>query len=549
MTFTLRPYQKDVMEAVKAWSTTGMNGYVVSPGGSGKSLMIAKTAELYHSLGKWPIVLARSERLLSQNRSKISDHLQDEVGYYCASLNEKTIDKPITVASIQSVINAPKVPAFDVCIVDECHGISEDESTQYQQFFERAGNPQLIGYTATPYRQGSGNLSWGGRIYEVEYKELFEAGYILPPVNKGYLAPDLSSIPIIRGEFVESRVANIFLEPELLTESLRRLIAYGNERNSVVVFCQSLKHAETITEALNDNGQSTIMVSGDTPKCSLNTHLANFEKRQFKYLVNCDILTEGYDMPSCDMVAILRATVSKAKFEQMAVRGTRLFPNKKDFFLLDMGGNLERHGPIGSPFMEKAKGEQRSNPYKICPSCEESIPITSKECPECGYVMIKDEPPKIAHDLFHDTESQTVFDPDNQRQDFKVVDVTYNKHVSKAGNETIRVDYHIDFYGGRESEYLAINSENEWAQGRCSGFFEMRGVTYMFPSEREKYGLTTEDMIKELEGGRKPVGITVRPQKKNPKYKEVVNYEWEASTGSGNSTGAGEVAIDDEIRF
>ncbi len=49
---------------------------------------------------------------------------------------------------------------FSLLIVDECHRISDDDDSQYQQIIShlRQVNPQLrlLGLTATPFRLGKG---------------------------------------------------------------------------------------------------------------------------------------------------------------------------------------------------------------------------------------------------------------------------------------------------------------------------------------------------------------------------------------------------------
>ena len=64
--------------------------------------------------------------------------------------------------SVQSV--APNLAEFSgefsLLIVDECHRISDDDNSQYQQIIGhlKAQNPRLrlLGLTATPYRLGKG---------------------------------------------------------------------------------------------------------------------------------------------------------------------------------------------------------------------------------------------------------------------------------------------------------------------------------------------------------------------------------------------------------
>ena len=129
--------------------------------------MIGKLAEEATRLGKRVVILARSEKLLRQNRDKIN---HSSVGIYCAGIGEKDLDKDITIASIQSI--AGQTIKADLLIVDECDEIhpDSDSETQYWNFIRACGNPQIVGFTATPFRASSGKIQWGKEIFNVPLK-------------------------------------------------------------------------------------------------------------------------------------------------------------------------------------------------------------------------------------------------------------------------------------------------------------------------------------------------------------------------------------------
>jgi hypothetical protein len=58
---------------------------------------------------------------------------------------------------------------------------------------------------------------------------------------------------------------------------------------------------------------------------------------------NCQVLTEGWDEPSIDAVAVARATQSRGLYQQMIGRGLRPYPGKENCLVLDMVGNSDRH--------------------------------------------------------------------------------------------------------------------------------------------------------------------------------------------------------------
>lgn len=524
--FSLRDYQIPAVEAAvnHVRYRRPLHGYIKAPGGSGKSIMIAATSQALCDMGLRVIILARSERLLRQNKAKLAPEYQDKCGIYCASLGGKDASQLITVASIQSIAKLKDVK-FDVALVDECDEIDEEQlgDSQYWSFFRVCGNPQIIGFTATPFRTRTGKIKWGEEIASIPLPPLIEQGYLVPPVNKVGAAPDLSGVKISLGEYAQEELENIYLEPELLEITMQKLLSYGATRSHPVVFCQSLKHADILAASLEANGESCRTVSGDTDKDELNDIIIpDFEAGAFKWLLNCQLFTVGVDIPCIDMVAIARATKSKRLFEQMTYRGTRPFAGKKDFLLLDMGGNLIEHGALGSPYRGKeAKKSAPKSMGKICPSCEDYVePLNAKECSACGHQFPETERPKIDHADAPDTRNQAVYTGDIVTYD--VYNVVCERHKSKtSGNESIRVDYFCD-YGkyGNISEWLSVHHTSEFARSKAAKFFVDRGVH--ITTER-LLQISLDDLVLEANRLPKPVQITVDHSEKFPR---IISYTW-----------------------
>lgn len=431
--------------------------------------MIASIAEACYDIGKRVCLLARSEKLLRQNRDKFGPKYYEHTGMYCASLGLKELDKPITVASIQSIARAKNIPRFDVMLVDEAHNINETNEGQYWNFWREAGEPQIIGLTATAFRTNTGKLQWGREIVNVPIEPLFKNGFIVRPKNKMPKEPDLSNVTIRMGEYVESELEQLFIDPDMYDASVKTIQKYGAESESVLIFCQSRLHAKMVAEAIGG-----VAVDGETPKPELASILERFERREFKYLVNCQLLTEGYDAPNVDCVVVLRSTVSKGMFEQMVYRGTRPYDGKDFFWLVDMGANLTRHGPLGSPARDKSnprKGEQAAA-MKACPECEEAVPSAQKQC-ECGYVFPV-EKRQVGHEYGADVSSDTTYKGPKR---YTVTDVSYSEHRSRSGNMCVKATYMVEerLYD-TFSEYFAIWGDHDFPRQKFTKLCTEAGV-------------------------------------------------------------------------
>lgn len=472
------------------------------PTGSGKSHVIAALVDAFAD--KRVLVLAHRKELLQQISGKITvPH-----GIYGASLGEKRLEQ-ITVAQIQSIYSQ-KLDHLDVIIVDECHMLPNSKDLgQYWTLINKHPQAFLVGLSATPYRLKGGCLDWGTEVYKIGYQPLLDAGYLAPLSNKLCDAPDLSSVEVRLGEYVESQLANIMEDPALIDAAIRAIAAYSHNRHSCLIFCVSVNHANLIVHALNNSGIPAHLITGETNQGEREDIIDQFKAEfgEVRYIVNVNVLSVGFDAPNVDMIVCLRPTKSKALWEQMIGRGVRIADGKTNCLLVDMAGNLEEHGPLGSPFREKAKKETKSN-GKICPECEEYVPPLTKECPACGYQWPEPERPKVAHEYVANGAAATIY---SDVITYDVRWVKYKKHLSKKGNETLMVSYGCD-----HGKYGNIA---EWImKDKLRKFYKERG-NEIGPIEEYSW----DDLLWHAESLKQPTKITVDHSKEFPR---IIRYEW-----------------------
>ncbi len=473
-------------------------------------------------------LLAHRKELLEQSGDKITVPF----GYYSASIGEKDIESQIIVGGVQSVYNK-EFDKFDVIICDEAHHlpnatpeiITAGSGGRYWQFIAKHQPCKLIGLTATPYRLTGGKLGWGEVIYEAKYPLLLDQKYLVPMTNKVKDTPDLSSVKIIAGEYNEGLLSHVMEDPQLIELAVRNIISYGAGRQSILIFCVTVMHAILLGDAMKRNGMASAVIHGETSKGERELTLADFKAGKLHHLINCEILLEGFDAPNIDMIVCLRPTKSKALWEQMLGRGVRLNEGKENCFLLDMAGNLMEHGGLGTPYFERAKKEAQKNKGRICPECETYCEPKATECPDCGYIFPKGETHKANHNQSADTQSNIVFVP---LEEYTVKNMICRTHTSKAGNETLRVDYACNTRYGAISEWYSPFSNSEYAQGKAHEFFK-RGK-HPLTSPINSYSM--DDLIWHSEQCVAPSKIVVDHNEKFPK---IVKYIYDENR-SGDST-------------
>src|SRR5699024_4863231 len=71
--------------------------------------------------------------------------------------------------------------------------------------------------------------------------------------------------------------------------------------------------------------------------------IERFRKGEIKLLSNVDIIGEGFDVPDCSTVIMLRPTQSLSLFIQQSMRGMR-YKKSKTSIIIDHVDNVRRHG-------------------------------------------------------------------------------------------------------------------------------------------------------------------------------------------------------------
>lgn len=157
--FTLRDYQQEAVErTLSHFRKSDESAVIVLPTGAGKSLVIARLAQL----ARQPIlVLTHVKELVAQNAQKYRS-FGVNAGIFSAGLKEKNLTEQVTFASVQSLARNTQMlnQSYSLLIIDECHRVSDEEQSQYNKIISalKKLNPNLkiLGLTATPYRLDKG---------------------------------------------------------------------------------------------------------------------------------------------------------------------------------------------------------------------------------------------------------------------------------------------------------------------------------------------------------------------------------------------------------
>ena len=388
--FKLRPYQQEAVDAtLKHFRKSDESAVIVLPTGAGKSLVIAELARLAR---RKILVLTHVKELVEQNHAKYQSYGLVG-GIFSAGLNRKDNRHQVTFASVQSA--AANLEQFkneySLIIIDECHRVSGEETSQYQRIIEQLREQntglKVLGLTATPYRLGMG---W---IYRYHYRGFVRGSNeeqdkpfvhcinelsLIYMINRGYLTkPELVDAAVAQydfsaltqnrfGEYAEKDVNQLLGKHQRVTRAiLEQVMELAVKRQAVMIFAATVDHAKEITGYLP--AEHTALITGATDQRERDQLIQRFKLRQLKYLVNVSVLTTGFDAPHVDFIVILRPTQSVSLYQQIVGRGLRLDEGKKDCLVIDYAGNNVN---LYHPEVGEKKPNSDSEPVQVlCPSC------------------------------------------------------------------------------------------------------------------------------------------------------------------------------------
>jgi len=521
----LRWYQVEAIAACIDYleENPGKHPLIVCPTGSGKSVIIAKIAEVIERIQEREpdaviLVVSHVKEIIDQDAKALEALLPGRVGVYSSGMKRKE-RKSITVAGVQSIYRKPYLfrKATHI-IVDEAHLIPPDGEGMYQTLFEELCNAVVIGLTATPFRLGSGYLHTGNKrlfdelVYEVDIVKLIQQGYLSPLLTKGSTQElSVEGITTVAGEFNTKQMEETFDKFEKTNAIVEEMVQYKETRKSWLVFAIGISHAEHIAEELNKHGVIAKAVHSKLSGEVRDRYVRQFKAGHIQALVSVATLTTGFDHPAVDMIALVRPTNSPVLHVQMIGRGLRIAEEKENCLVLDFAGNIMRLGPINDVHIAEKGKKKGVAPIKTCPSCQTHVPASARACYICGHEFKIDTEKKLTTQA-HEVEAiKTSKGPSSAWHD--VTQVLYTKHFGAKGT-SLKVTYRC---GMRMfNEWLAIG------RGGRGGYMADHWWTYRsrFAKHPEYWPPTDVDIaLKRIKRGElnEPTRILVEEDGKYPR--------------------------------
>lgn len=372
----LRDYQQNGFEKTLRMHDHGKRSVVlVLPPGGGKTFLGSHAAiEIGRRRNGCVLWVAHRKELIKQAAGTLK-----KIGFdsgIIAPWAKPDPSKPIQVASIQTLRSVGELPPFEVMVWDEVHHAVSDDWVHIAKECRRR-KAFLIGLTATPERKD------GRGLYPL-FSNMIVVATPRTLISKGHLVPTEVLVP---SRLIEDGVADM---PVILWERHAR-------GTKTIVFCESVEHSRAIRDEFDEHGWKAGHVDGDMTSRERDRVIKKFISGRLDILCNCQILTEGFDLPPIQTVMLARRVGSHSLYLQMTGRGSRPYGNKKTNLVLDLTGTARLFGLPDEDRVFSLKGRPISlkdasslSKMRKCKVCGMLFARRLTTCTHCGMPIEKD---------------------------------------------------------------------------------------------------------------------------------------------------------------
>lgn len=373
----LRNYQNDLVDGIKQSILNGNKHIMVqSPPRSGKTVVMAHIAKSATDKG--------NTVLFFSHRKEINEQVVNTFKRNGVDMNLVTIDSVGKISRRLEILTQPSL-----ILIDEAHHV---KAKTYLKIIEHFKDSVILMFTGTPVRlDGSGfDDIADDLIIGKSVKWLQKNGNIAP---FKYYAPSLVDTTRLKkraGEFTKASI----------DESMKRVI-YGDviahyeklaKGKQAIIYTHSVETSESVSNAFKSAGYTSIAISGKTPRETRERAMRAFRDGELKIMVNCELFTEGIDLPNVDVCIMLRPTQSLSLYLQFAMRALNPRDGKKAI-LIDHVGNVDRHGLPNADRDWSLKGIEKTKKKtklgepttRTCDNCYATFWSVERICPMCGH--------------------------------------------------------------------------------------------------------------------------------------------------------------------
>ena len=382
----LRDYQRRAVDAVKA--ALPRRPVLVAPTGSGKTVMGSAVVVEVDVPTVW---LAHRRELVTQAAETLRGYglTVDILMPGCPAPVQQSPTR-VVVASKDTLILRREKPAARLIVIDEAHHVA---AGTYRKLLASYPDALVLGLTATPFRLDGRGLgdTFGELIVAAYTDELVADGTLHAPRVFAARHPDLRGVRMIAGDYSLGQLSQRANTTELTGDIVKTWTLRAGGMKTVC-FAIDVNHSKGIVNAFRAAGIPAEHIDGTST--DRDAILARLRSGETYVVSNCQVLTEGWDLPALEAAIIARPTASLCLHLQMIGRIMRACEGKTGCLVLDHAGNHHVHGLVTRrltySLAGKTTGTSEPLGLKSCPECYLLVPVSARQCGECGYVFTGD---------------------------------------------------------------------------------------------------------------------------------------------------------------
>jgi len=332
------------VEALSALTATRLDGHgaglVVMATGLGKTWLAAfdSTRPEFRRV----LFVAHRDEILKQARD-VYRQIRPGGKFTLFTGEERDAGGDVVFASVQSLhrnLGRFDPGDFDYIVVDEFHHAA---AHTYRKVIAHFRPQFLLGLTATPSRADNADL-----LALCSDNLIYDCG-LVEGINRQLLSPfryraipdvaDYEHIPWRNGRFDAEELTAQIATQQRAQQVLDEWAALDGPSRRALGFCCSIAHADFMADFFRRNGVAAVSVHSGGSSSPRAESIDRLEAGTISVLFAVDLFNEGVDVPSIDLVMMLRPTESAVVFLQQLGRGLRRSEGKQVLEVIDLVGN------------------------------------------------------------------------------------------------------------------------------------------------------------------------------------------------------------------
>lgn len=369
-------HQKAILKKLQQKRGTGIfHELVVLPVGAGKTQIAAEFIASCFSKSNKPLRIlwiAHTLQLVEQAAVVVLSQLRSSritiptillwLGKARTEKRAKDLEKPdpcmafATVQSLDSLRDALRRQTFDLVVVDEAHHIGAPDWGKVINSACSGKTGNLLGLTATPDRLDGVDLGFNKPYYngDVTFRTLVEGGEILAVPRYQAVRTRDGQIADLRPARNEAQARKNFengiraFDKDWRNSFIAKDLAQRNS-GKTLVFCATKNHADNLQRELIQASLPEDQVRSVHSDLAISKRAEALEwfrasGHETRFLLNCKLYIEGFDMTDVRTIVLARPTLSPTYWVQMIGRGVRRSKDHPSFDIIEYTDKYKQGG-------------------------------------------------------------------------------------------------------------------------------------------------------------------------------------------------------------